>query len=157
MHDELISDVLGGQDPLSFGFSAKSDASLSLEMTNTVGSGPYAAAGLAGRSALGLGPAGAAGPARDPTLVSRTSSGETSGLPGQPRRSHRSAAGHSQQQQQQQQQHGMATPAVLKEFRNSAVWSTLTHGVNYDVHQVRTPWFGWVAMLAGRLAGAAFG
>ena len=134
MHDELISDVLGGQDPLSFGFSAKSDASLSLEMTNTVGSGPYAAPGLAGRSPLGP------GPVRDPTLVSRTSSGDTSGLPSKPRRSHHSAAGHSQQQQQQQQQqHGMATPAVLKEFRNSAVWSTLTHGVNYDVHQVRTP------------------
>lgn len=136
MHDDLISDILGGADPLSFGFSAKSDASLSLEMTNTAGTGPYAA-GLGGRPVHGAGTAGVAGTARDPAFVSRTSSGETSGLPGAPRRLQHSGAALPQQHPHH------ATPAVLKKFRNSAIWSTLTHGYNYDVHQVRLPKPWW--------------
>lgn len=131
MHDELISDILGGADPLSFGFSAKSDTSQSLELAPTVGSG-VRPTGLGGASPSGqqLGASCAAGAALQAVLMSRSSSGESPGHP--------SAAKRSSQRAAQPQHHPHhATPAVLKKFRNSAVWSTLTHGVNYDVHQVR--------------------
>lgn len=44
---------------------------------------------------------------------------------------------HSPRQQGQKPSSGSPTPGRLQTFRNSRVWKAVTHGLEYDIHQVR--------------------
>ena len=150
-HDELISDVIGKGDPLAFGFSVEgSDPSNAgirhLGYGSPFGSGSMAAASAAaGLMTAGGSSSGSGG-------GSPTARVAGSALPAGPPGAGTSAAGATaaaggiemqrrqrQQQQQQQQRQQRRTPAALAKFRQSRLWSAVTHGANFNIHEV---WLG---------------
>ncbi|KAL4447592.1 hypothetical protein ABPG75_004811 [Micractinium tetrahymenae] len=124
--DDLISDVLGGCDPLSFGFSAQHDPAStdpdSCSNLATMSLGPCLSAGTGGLAAAAAGAAAAGAPGGAAGSSPRAGSGV---LPagrelGGP---HDSSA-------------VAGTAAQLRRFRESHLWSVLSYGANFDVHEV---------------------
>ncbi len=125
--DDLISDVIGGCDPLSFGFSAQQElASTDPDSFSNLATGlsggltvstAAAAKGLAADATPKGAPGGAAG------CSPRTGSGTLPTL-------------HARRAEQHDgSPDGPA--AQLRRFQESYLWSVLSYGANFDVHEVR--------------------
>lgn len=125
--DDLISDVIGGCDPLSFGFSAQQELastdpdSFSNLATGLSGSLTVSTAAAAKGPAADAAPKGAPGGAAG--CSPRTGSGTLPTL---------------QERRAEQHDGSPDGPAAqLRRFQESYLWSVLSYGANFDVHEVR--------------------
>ena len=112
--------MLGGQDPLLFGFSvyyseadslSNKPSSIALGGVPSLSTGGFTLGGSPTAARGGGGPGGAGG-------------------------ARRGAAAHALGDEEPHSRRSR-TPAALHKFRESRLWSVLTHGANFDIHEVR--------------------
>ncbi|KAI3429392.1 hypothetical protein D9Q98_005487 [Chlorella vulgaris] len=143
-HDDLIADVIGSGDPLAFGFSADG-LELDLASSRTLGSGEVPALQPLPTDQAAPGSSGGGG--SDGSLGARASAGGgdvEAGYGG-----NEAGSGGSGSRQQQPAANGKAAsaaaaagiaaaraPAALAKFQQSQMWSVLSHGANFDIHEV---------------------
>lgn len=125
--DDLISDILGGADPLAFGFTSQGSDPDSLSnkpstLELSAAAGGVVVTGRAGSGTLQGSSPRAAGAAGTGTGTGGQGTHGSSGAvpaPQQPRAAAQAAA-----------------PTALHKFRESRLWSVLSHGANFDIHEV---------------------